>query len=144
MPKAFLRVMQPVNSDADEQVLIQFLPEISSICSNKIRAGILHLLINSPETMHSTQVEELSFKLGVRQSVCIYHLEKLNEWKLVEVKKNQKYGDKNRRSIWGLDLRYPNWILECYKNIRSFFFTEKELIEITSRNKNLRNSSTLE
>lgn len=136
----FLRVLEPVNREADMQILTQFLPEISSICSNKIRAGILHLLISSPETMHSMQVEELSFKLGIRQSVCIHHLEKLNKWKLIEVKKSQKYGNKSRRSIWGLDLRHPNWILECYKAIRSFFFTEKELIEITTKNKSFRNS----
>ena len=142
MSKTFLRVMQPVNNDADMQIITQFLPEISSICANKTRAGILYLLINSPETMHSMKVEEISFKLGIRQPVCIHHLERLNGWKLVDVKKSQKYGDKNRRSIWGLDLRYPNWILECYKNIRSFFFTEKELNEITGRNINTRSSST--
>jgi len=84
------------------------------------------------------KVENLCFKLGIRQSVCIHHLEKLNEWKLIEVKKNQKYGKKTRRSIWGLDLRYPNWILECYKNIRTHFFSEKELDKITNINKSLR------
>ena len=107
MSKVFLKVMQPVNRDADSQVLMQFLPEVSSICSNKIRSGILHLLIKSPETLHSMKVERLCYMLGIRQSVCIYHLEKLKEWKIVEVKKNQKYGNKSRRSIWGLDLRYP-------------------------------------
>jgi hypothetical protein len=67
----------------------------------------------------------------------------LNEWKLVEVKKTSKYGEKNRRSIWGLNLKHPNWILECYKNIRDYFFTEKELEEITSRNKDFRNSKSI-
>lgn len=134
MAKSFLRILQPVNEDADLQVLTQFLPEVRHICSNKTRAGILHLMINCPESIHSMQVEELSFKIGVRQSVCLHHLEKLNEWKLIEVKKCSRHGSKSRRSIWGLDLRYPSWILECYKNIRSYFFTEQELEEITSKN----------
>ncbi|MFH8121125.1 MAG: winged helix-turn-helix domain-containing protein, partial [Candidatus Aenigmatarchaeota archaeon] len=118
-------------------------PEIRVICNNKIRAGILHLLINSPESLHAMQVEELCFKLGIKPSVCIHHLEKLADWKLVEVRKSRKYGEKSRRSIWGLNLKYPNWILECYRNIRNYFFTEKELEEITSKNKAFRNFKSL-
>ncbi len=137
MNQIFLRVSQADKED-DLQIINQFLPEIRSICSNKTRSGIMHLLIKCPETMHSMKVEELSFRLGIRQSICIHHLEKLNEWKLLEVKKTQKYGNKSRRSIWGLNLRYPNWIMECYKNIRSYFFSEKELEELTSKNKGFR------
>ncbi|MEM2180915.1 MAG: hypothetical protein QXP32_08910, partial [Nitrososphaeria archaeon] len=59
------------------------------------------------------------------------------------VRKSQKYGEKSRRSIWGLNLKYPSWILECYRNIRSYFFTENELEEIVSKNKNFRNSKSL-
>jgi len=141
MPKVFLRVLEPVDKNSDLETLTKHLPEIRKICSNKIRAGILHLLVNSPETLHSMQVEQLSFKLGIRPTVCIHHLEKLEKWKLVEVKKRQNYGNKERRTIWGLNLRYPSWVLECYKNIRTFFFSEKELKEITSRNKSFRKLS---
>ncbi|MEM2181063.1 MAG: winged helix-turn-helix domain-containing protein [Nitrososphaeria archaeon] len=143
MARISLRLIEPVNEEAEMQVMKEFLPQIRIICSNKIRAGILHLLINSPESLHAMQVEELCFKLGIKPSVCIHHLEKLAEWKLVEVRKSQKYGEKSRRSIWGLNLKYPSWILECYRNIRSYFFTENELEEIVSKNKNFRNSKSL-
>ncbi|MEM5794141.1 MAG: winged helix-turn-helix domain-containing protein [Candidatus Aenigmatarchaeota archaeon] len=143
MAKVALRVLDPVDENAEMQVMLEFLPEIRVICNNKIRAGILHLLINSPESLHAMQVEELCFKLGIKPSVCIHHLEKLADWKLVEVRKSRKYGEKSRRSIWGLNLKYPNWILECYKNIRNYFFTEKELEEITSKNKAFRNFKSL-
>ncbi|MEM5844275.1 MAG: winged helix-turn-helix domain-containing protein [Candidatus Aenigmatarchaeota archaeon] len=143
MAKVALRVLDPVDENAEMQVMLEFLPEIRVICNNKIRAGILHLLINSPESLHAMQVEELCFKLGIKPSVCIHHLEKLADWKLVEVRKSRKYGEKSRRSIWGLNLKYPNWILECYRNIRNYFFTEKELEEITSKNKAFRNFKSL-
>ncbi len=138
MKKVYLRVLKKVDTNVDLDILTKFLPEINIICSNEIRAGILHLLINTPETMHSMKVEELCYRLGIRPSVCIYHLEKLKEWKLVDVKKKQKYGKKERRSIWGLDLRHPNWILECYKAIRAYFFSENELKRITNKNKSFR------
>ena len=133
-----LRILGQVDKEADFQVMANLLPEISSICSNKYRAAILHLLINAPETMHSKKVEEISFSLGIRPTITIHHLEKLEEWKLVDVKKSQKFGQKERRSIWGLDLRYPNWILECYKTVRTHFFTEKQLNELTQKNRNAR------
>jgi len=138
MNKISLRVIKSVDEEANVDVLTKFMPEIEIICSNRTRAGILHLLINSPQSLHSMKVENLCFKLGIRQAVCVHHLEKLNEWKLIEVKKYQKYGNKIRRSIWGLDLRYPHWILECYKRIRVHFFSEKELNQITNINKSLR------
>jgi len=143
MSKVFLRVIEPVNEEEELKIIKEFSPQMSIICSNPIRAGILHLLINSPESLHSMQVEELCFRLGIKPSVCIHHLEKLSEWKLIEVKKTSKYGEKNRRSIWGLNLKHPNWILECYKNIREFFFTEKELEEITSKNRDFRNKKSI-
>jgi DNA-binding transcriptional ArsR family regulator len=138
MNKTSLRIIGDVNKDADVEVLAEFMPEIEMICSNRTRAGILHLLINSPESLHSMKVEYLCYKLGIRPSVCIHHLEKLEEWRLIEVKKNQRYGKKTRRSIWGLNLRYPDWISECYKSLRTHFFSEKELNQITNINKSLR------
>ena len=138
MEKLSLRIIKPVDQEANIDVVSNFMPEIGLICSNQIRAGILHLLVNSPQTMHSMKVEEICFKLGIRPSVCIYHLERLMDCKLVEIKKNQRYGKKTRRSIWGLNLRYPDWISECYKSIRTHFFSEKELNQITNINKSLR------
>jgi len=138
MNKFSLRLVQKINKESEVLILSQFLPEINEICSNKIRAGILYLLISCPETMHSMRVEDLCFRLGVRPTICIYHLEKLKECNLVEVKKNQKYGRKTRRSIWGLNLKYPSWIQECYKMTRSYFFSEKELFKLINVNKSFR------
>jgi DNA-binding transcriptional ArsR family regulator len=138
MDKLHLKIIRPVDNEANIDVVSRFMPEIGIIGSNQIRAGIMHLLINSPETMHSMKVEEICFKMGIRQSICIHHLERLLDWKLVEIKKNQRYGKRTRRSIWGLDLRYPDWILECYKSIRNHFFSEKDLYQITNINKSLR------
>lgn len=132
--KVYLRLVETVNEENEQNIMKQFLPEMFKICSNKIRAGILHLLIYSPNTLHSMQVERLALKLGIRPRVLLFHLEKLTDWKLLEVKKNQKYGSKIKRSIWGLNLRHPNWIMECYKTIRSHFFTQEQLSEITNRN----------
>jgi len=138
MNKFSLRLVQKANKENEVLILSQFLPEINEICSNKIRAGILYLLISCPETMHSMRVEDLCFRLGIRPTICIYHLEKLKECNLVEVKKNQKYGRKTRRSIWGLNLKYPSWIQECYKMTRSYFFSEKELFKLINVNKSFR------
>ena len=138
MNRISLRVIEKVDRETEISSLSQFLPEVNTICSNKIRAGILHLLISCPETMHSMKVEDLCFRLGIRPTICIHHLERLNGWKLIEVKKNQKYGARTRRSIWGLNLKNPNWILECYKIIRSYFFTEKDLDKLVNNNKSFR------
>ncbi|MBN2203174.1 MAG: winged helix-turn-helix transcriptional regulator [Candidatus Aenigmarchaeota archaeon] len=138
MNKIALRLMEPIDERNDVDIITRFMPEIGDICSNQTRAGILHLMINTPQTMHSLKVEEICFKLGIRQSVAIHHLEKLEDWKLVEVKKFQEYGTKTRRSIWGLNLKHPHWISECYKSVRAHFFSEKELAQITNIDKSLR------
>ena len=129
-----------MDKEEEEAIMKKFLPAIYKICSNKIRAGIIHMLFKSAATMHSAGVEQLSFKMGIRPSVCIYHLERLERWKLVEVRKAEKHGTSTRRSIWGLNLKYPNWVLECYKAIRLHFFSEDELNEITNKNKSRRKS----
>jgi len=138
MNKFSLRLIQKTNKENEGFILSQFLPEINEICSNKIRAGILYLLISCPETMHSMRVEDLCFRLGIRPTVCLYHLEKLKDCNLTEVKKNQKYGKKTRRSIWGLNLKYPSWIQECYKMTKNYFFSERELVGMININKSFR------
>jgi hypothetical protein len=65
-------------------------------------------------------------------------LEKLRDCNLTEVKKNQKYGKKTRRSIWGLNLKYPSWIQECYKMTKNYFFSERELVGMININKSFR------
>jgi len=138
MNKISLRILKPTNKENDVDIITRFTPEIGTLCSNHLRAGIIHILVNSPETMHSMKVEDLCYRLGTSQSVAIHHLEKLMDCRVIDVKKKQKYGRKEKRSIWGLDLRHPNWILECYKNIRVHFFSLKELEKITNVNQSFR------
>ena len=128
-----------VNSSEDEESLIFNLrPEFNRICYNPVRAGILHLLVNSRELNHCMSVEELSRKLGKRHSVVIYHLEKLKDWRLVAVAKSYKYGDKKKRSIWGLDKRYVNLIQDVYSHMTRTFYTMKDLEDMCNINKNVR------
>jgi len=125
-------------AENEDSVLYSVRPEFNRICYNPIRASIIHLLIKSKDLNHALSVEEIANKIGKRHSVVIHHLEKLMEWKVVDVVKSYKYGNRQKRSIWGLNLRYPDWISECYKSIRTHFFSEKELIQITNINKSLR------
>ena len=125
-------------AENEEKIIELTRPEFNYICYNSIRAGILHLLIKNKELGHALSVEEIAKKLGKRHSVIIHHLEKLEEWRLVRVVKFSKHGNKERRRIWGLNLRYPNLIKEVYKHTLKFFYTQQELEEICSVNVNLR------
>jgi DNA-binding transcriptional ArsR family regulator len=78
-------------------------------------------MAGSPDTLYSMQVEELASAIGTRPRLVIYHLEKLQEWGLVEVKKARKYGRKERRSIWGLDMRNPVRLRRIYAVLDDFF-----------------------
>lgn len=88
-------------------------PGVGSILSNVTRASILHLLSSSPDTLYSMQVEELASAIGTKPRLVIYHLERLKSWGLVEVMKTRKYGNRERRSIWGLNAKNAGWVQEC-------------------------------
>ena len=122
----------------EESLIINLRPEFGRICYNPIRAGIVHLLVNSGDLNHSMSVEELSKKLGRRHSVIIYHLEKLQEWRLVSVSKSYRYGSKEKRSIWGLDMRYSNLIQDLYSYMTKRFYTMQDLEQMCSINRNVR------
>lgn len=141
MAEPFLRLFeQPVDKEIEREVIQTFLPETVEILKNPIRAGIVHMLVNSPNTGHSMKVEQLAYKLGTYHRIIIYHLERLQNWKLVTVKKSSSYGNKTKRSIWGLDLKYPNWILEVYSTIKGS--SEYDSLEsICNKNINIRNVS---
>ena len=142
MTDPFLRLFEdPVKKEVEREVIQTFLPETVEILRNPIRAGIVHLLVNSPNTGHSMKVEQLAYKFGTYHRIIIYHLEKLQNWKLVTVKKSSSYGKKTKRSIWGLDLKYPNWVLEVYSSIQQAF--EKDNIEeIYNKNINIRGDTS--
>jgi len=125
--------------DENEESLIYNLrPEFNRICYNTIRASIIHLLVKTKELNHSLSVEEISHRLGKRHSVIIHHLEKLMDWKIVDVVKSYKYGRKQRRSIWGLNLRYPNLIKDVYSYLLKTFYTISELEELCNVNQTAR------
>lgn len=130
----------PFQDGIEDDVIDMLRPLFNHICSNEVRACILHLLLKAKHLNYTMQVEEIAHKLGKRHSVIIYHLEQLKDWKLVDVIRKSNYGSKERRSIWGLNLTYPNLIQEVYTFIVKYFYTQKELDEMSSVNKNVRSN----
>ena len=125
-----------------EEIMIRNIkPELNRICFNPIRASIIHLLFNSGDLDHCMSVEDISHKLGKRHSVVIYHLEKLSKGKIVKVAKKYQYGEKDKRSIWGLNDDMPTLVSEIYSYMISTFFTKKELNELCNVNKNVRKAA---
>jgi len=127
----------PLSSERDSS-LYKIRPELEKICSNQVRACILHLLLKNKERGHCMSVEEIAFKLGKRHSVIIHHLEKLSKWNLVQVVKCEKYGSKQKRSLWGLNLSSPDVVKEVYAYILKYFYNMNELDRMCSMNKNVR------
>ncbi|MCD6371761.1 MAG: helix-turn-helix transcriptional regulator [Candidatus Aenigmarchaeota archaeon] len=137
MKKLTSNLKEGINENED--TLIEYLkPEFNRICYNPIRASILHLLMKSRDLGYSLSVEEIATRLGKRHSVIIYHLEKLEEWKVVAVIRKQNYGGKKRRSIWGLNLRYPNLVKAIYLYLLKTFYTVEELEKMCNINRNVR------
>jgi len=129
------------NTQVEQKLIDMIKPELNKICFNGIRASILHLLFNKKELGHCLSVERISHKLGKRHSVVLYHLEKLENWKLVKVVKTYNHGRKERRSIWGLNDSVPNLVSEVYSYMLRTFYTQKELNDMCSINKNVRKAA---
>ena len=125
-------------ADNEESMIFNLRPEFNRICYNPIRASIIHLLVKAKDLNHALSVEEISHKLGKRHSVIIHHLEKLSYWKIIDVVKSFKHGSKSRRSIWGLNLKYPNLIQSVYSHMLKTFYTSSELDKMCCINKNTR------
>jgi len=122
----------------EESIIYTLRPEFNRICYNPIRASIIHLLVKSKDLNHALSVEEISHKLGKRHSVVIHHLEKLFHWKIVDVVRSFKYGNKKKRSIWGLNLKYPNLVQNVYSHMLKTFYTVNELDRMCCINKSFR------
>jgi DNA-binding transcriptional ArsR family regulator len=122
----------------EESVIYSLRPEFNMICYNSVRASIIHLLVRAKDLNHALSVEEIAQKLGKRHSIVIHHLEKLFEWKVVDVIRSYKYGSKERRSIWGLNLKYPNLVQNIYSHMLKTFYTVSELERMCSINKSVR------
>jgi len=125
-------------AENEDSMIFNLRPEFNRICYNSIRASIIHLLVKSKELNHSLSVEEIAYRLGKRHSVVIHHLEKLNQCKIVEIIRLLKYGDKERRSIWGLNMKYPNLVQTVYTHMLKTFYTANELDRLCSINKDAR------
>jgi hypothetical protein len=125
----------------EDMLIASLRPELNYICSNATRACIMYMMVKNKELDHTIRVEELSRRLGKRHSVIIYHLEQLQGWKIVKVVKLAKYGeDGTKRSIWGLNLNYPNLVREAYAYMSKVFYTQKDLERMCSVNRNVRAS----
>ena len=137
--KEFSLIDVKPSGENDENFIISSIkPEMNYICSNSIRACIIHMLVKNKDLNHTMQVEEIAKRLGKRHSVVIYHLERLMSWKIVNVIKSSAYGNGEKRAIWGLNLGFPNLVREVYLRVLKVFYTEKELERLCSVNKNAR------
>jgi len=136
MNKILLNTQDRIENE--ENIINSLRPEFNRICYNSIRASIIHLLVKSKDLNHALSVEEIAHRLGKRHSVVIHHLEKLLEWRIVDVVRSFKYGRKEKRSIWGLNLKYPSLIQSVYTHLLKTFYTVNELEEMCSVNKNAR------
>jgi DNA-binding transcriptional ArsR family regulator len=125
-------------ADNEDSIMFSLKPEFNRICYNPLRASIIHLLVKSKDLNYSLSVEEIAYKLGKRHSIVIHHLESLSKWKIVDVIKTFKHGNKERRSIWGLNLKYPNLVQDVYHHMLKTFYTVNELEKMCSINKNVR------
>jgi len=127
------------DQSAEEMLIASIRPELNYICSNATRACILHMMVKNKELNHTIRVEEASRRLGKRHSVIIYHLEQLQGWKIVKVVKSAKYGeDGAKRSIWGLNMEFPNLVREVYAYMSKVFYTQKDLERMCGVNRNVR------
>ncbi len=132
-------VSDMIEDEGTESIVISSIrPELNYITSNPVRASIIHLLVNNNDLGHTMQVEEIAKRLGKRHSVIIYHLERLLAWNIVRVVKSVKYGDTEKRVIWGLRTEYPNLIKEVYSRIVKYFFTQKQLDKMCNLNSTVR------
>jgi DNA-binding transcriptional ArsR family regulator len=125
-------------SENEENLIERLRPEFNRIIYNSIRASIIHLLMKSKDLNHCLCVERIAHKLGKRHSVIIHHLEQLQDWGIVDVVKHYDYGTRKRRSIWGLNLNYPNLIKEIYVYLLKTFYTVEELERLCNINVNVR------
>ena len=125
-------------AENEESIIFNLRPEFNRIAYNPIRASIIHLLVKAKDLNHALSVEEIAHRLGKRHSVVIHHLERLHEWKIVDVVKSFKHGSKSRRSIWGLNLKYPNLVQSIYSHMLKTFYTPSELDKMCCVNKNIR------
>lgn len=125
-------------AENEGSIIYSLRPMFNKIAYNPIRAAIIHLLVKSKDLNHALSVEEIAHRLGKRHSVVIHHLEKLLYWKIVEVVRSFRHGDKERRSIWGLNLNYPNLVQDIYSHMLKTFYTPNELDKMCCINKNIR------
>ncbi len=70
------------------------------VCSNINRAALVYLLNKLPKK--ELQAEKLAEKLGLSHRTVLYHLNVLEGFGMVEVRKHRKFGNKLVRSVWGL------------------------------------------
>jgi DNA-binding transcriptional ArsR family regulator len=122
-------ILDPVSKQAERKIWA----DLSFICSNLTRMAILHLLMKSKDTEYCLSLNEISFRLGKYHRVITHHLEKLQEYGLVEVVKSSK--NNKRRKIWGLNLEKADLIKEIYAYTLKNFFTQAMLEKACNVNK---------
>ena len=108
------------------------------VCSNINRAALVYLLNRLPKK--ELQAEKLSVRLGLSHRTVLYHLNVLEGFGMVEVRKHRKFGNKLVRSVWGLAEQKHNQ--EIFKKIEEEFGTS-ELEKLVNKNSNGRKTKAV-
>ncbi len=108
------------------------------VCSNINRAALVYLLNTLPKK--ELQAEKLSEKLGLSHRTVLYHLNVLEGFGMVEVRRHRKFGNKLVRSVWGLSEQKRNQ--EIFKKIEDEFGTS-ELEKLINKNSNGRKTKAV-
>ena len=105
------------------------------VCSNLNRAALVYLLNKLPKK--EMQAEKLAEKLDLSHRTVLYHLNVLEGFGMVEVRKHRKFGNKLVRSVWGLSSE--NQSQHVVKRIEEEF-SVAELEKLINKNSSRRKS----
>ena len=119
------------NHDIAENInSIESAIKLYEVCSNKNRCAILYLLRKCPD--NEMQAETISCRMGISHRTTLYHLDILEGFGLVEVKKFRKRGERLLRSVWGLNTKAQE--LKMIFSKMENTFRKDSLEETISRN----------
>ena len=72
------------------------------------------------------KAEEIANKLGISHRTVLYHLNILEEYDLIGVKRYRRKGEKQLKSAWGINRRNKDVINALFKKVDKYF-TKTEL-----------------
>lgn len=107
----------PPKTDYNDRNSLRIMNTILS--SNKNRVAILYLLKNTPD--NEMQAERIAKALGLTHRTVLYHLDILEQNKLVEVRGYRKRQEKMLRSVWGLNSKDDTLLKNFFSKVNGNF-----------------------